>query len=155
MSAESVCLSPNGDDRFAVWYQVECDSAWGTTRLRARLIGDSSKDIDVSCKGGMWSGKDGPISELDGCTDVDISVTPFTNTLPIKRLQLSIGQVADIKVAYLKVPDFELVADPQRYTRIATNLYKFESVDTDFVAEIEVDQNDLVATYPGLFLRIL
>lgn len=152
--AEAVCLSPKDMDMFGVWYQVDCDPAWNTTRVRARLIG-GMREIDLRCANGRWTDSDGrEMSELNGCTDVDLSMTPFTNTLPIRRLSLAVGATADIMVVYLKLPDLEICADPQRYTRLTFDRYKFESVDTDFVAEIEVDQDGLVTNYPGLFLRI-
>ena len=37
---------------------------------------------------------------LVGCEYVDISETPFTNTLVIRRLGLTPGESADISVAY-------------------------------------------------------
>ena len=41
---------------------------------------------------GHWqeNGKDRP--DLHGCIDIDIQATPFTNTLPIRRLGLKTGE---------------------------------------------------------------
>ena len=88
--------------------------------------------------------------------DVDITATPFTNTLPIRRLNLSAGQSADITVAYIDVPSLTVTADPQRYTCLEPmRRYRFESLDSDFMREIEVDEHGLVVLYPDLFRRVL
>ena len=47
----------------------------------------------------------------------------------------------------IKFPDLEVQPRPQRYTRIGTNIYRYES-DTGFSAEIVVDDLGLVITYP-------
>jgi hypothetical protein len=48
------------------------------------------------------------------------------------------------------------MSDRQRYTCLEPlRAYRYESLDSDFVREIQVDQNGLVVTYPGLFRRLL
>ena len=48
------------------------------------------------------------------------------------------------------------MTDPQRYTCLAPlKRYRYESIDSDFTREIEVDSRGLVVTYPGLFRRLL
>jgi hypothetical protein len=103
---------------------------------------------------GHWRRADGaPLPELDGCIDPDISMTPFTNTLPIRRLGLGIGDTAEIGVAYVLVPELSLRAAPQRYTRLGDRLWRFESLDSGFTADLTVDAEGLVVDYPGLFRR--
>ncbi|MCL4245981.1 MAG: putative glycolipid-binding domain-containing protein, partial [Candidatus Dadabacteria bacterium] len=87
--------------------------------------------------------------------DVDIFPTPFTNTIPIRRLGLGAGQSADIIVAYIKLPEMSVTSDPQRYTCVMPlKIYRFESLDSDFKCDIEVDEDGLVVSYPGLFRRV-
>jgi len=94
--------------------------------------------------------------QLDGAIDVDLSITPFTNTLPIWRLDLAEGQAADIRAVYVRLPDLTVTIDPQRYTCLQRGRrYRYESLDSDFVREIDIDVHGLVVTYPGLFRRIL
>ena len=50
----------------------------------------------------MWSGTERP-PEYSDCVDVDLSFTPATNTLPIRRLGLDIGEEAEIHVAWLRL----------------------------------------------------
>jgi len=83
-------------------------------------------------------------------------VTPFTNTLPIRRLDLAEGQTADIRVVYVLLPELTITIDPQRYTCLRRGgRYRYESLDSDFVREIDIDTDGLVVTYPGLFRRVV
>ena len=93
---------------------------------------------------------------LDGAIDVDLPLTPFTNTLPICRLKLEAGQSADIDVVYVRLPQFTVVTDPQRYVCLEPlRRFRYESRDSEFVREIEVDSDGLIINYPGLFRRVL
>jgi hypothetical protein len=108
---------------------------------------------------GNWTNEFGnPISELEGCLDVDITATPFTNTLPIRRLGLRSGESAEINVVYVTIPGMKVRVAPQRYTCLeassAGGKYKFESLDSSFTAVITVDADGLVEDYPELFKRV-
>ena len=53
-------------------------------------------------------------------------------------------------------PALTLTTDPQRYTCLEPlKRYRYESIDSDFMREIEVDRRGIVVTYPGLFRRLL
>lgn len=97
---------------------------------------------------GRWRGR----PELDGCLEVDISITPLTNTLPINRLRLGVGESAEIRVAYIDVPQFAVSVMPQRYTRLEERLYRFQS--DGFQADLTVDEQGIIVDYPGLWRRV-
>jgi len=104
---------------------------------------------------GQWTGADGTaLPEFDGCIDIDISATPFTNTLPIRRLILQPWQVERIRVLYIHVPTLEIESWDQRYTGLAPDRVRYESIGSDFMRELVVDDDGLVVTYPGLFHRV-
>jgi hypothetical protein len=90
---------------------------------------------------------------------VDIAVTPFTNTLPIRRLGLAATESAELSVAYFKRTELQAWPDPQRYTCLEKSdeggLYRYLSLDGGFTADLPVDGDGLVVDYPGLFKRIL
>jgi len=134
-------------------YLVEMDAAWKTRRVRVDVKGGGRIEI-LSDGAGHWRRADGTaLPQLDGCIDPDISITPFTNTLAIRRLGLKVGEAADIKVAYVLVPELSLRAAPQCYTRMADRLWRFNSLDSDFTADLTVDADGFVTEYPGLFRR--
>jgi hypothetical protein len=155
ITADSVVLS-GGDELFAARYRVTCDLAWRVRRAEVELIG-AERRLQLSSGGrGHWMDTTGsPLNELDGAIDIDLSISPFTNTLPIRRLDLQPGQAVEIVVAYIRVPELTVTRDPQRYTCIESRRrYRYESLDSDFVREIDTDADGLVVTYPGLFRRI-
>ena len=134
-------------------YSVETDAAWITRRVRVDVKGGAQLDI-VSDGAGHWRHADGAaLPDLDGCIEPDISMTPFTNTLAIRRLGLKAGEAAEIKVAYVLVPELSLRAAPQRYTRLAERRWRFDGLDIDFTADLTVDADGFVVEYPGLFRR--
>ena len=95
------------------------------------------------------------LSKLTGAIDIDLSITLFTNTLPIRRLKLRAGQFAEIVTVYIYMPTLTLTTVPQRYTCLELGKrYWYESLDSDFTRDIEVDGRGLVVTYPGLFHRL-
>lgn len=155
-SADGVVVAAAEDRDFAVRYQIRCDGSWALKYACIEIIGEQRKVEFISDGRGKWTdGFGDPLHALDGAIDLDLSVSPFTNTLPIRRLQLAKGSSAKILAAYLHFPDLAVVADPQRYTCLEPFLrYRYESLDSDFVREIEVDRDGLVLTYPGLFKRL-
>jgi uncharacterized protein len=154
--AEAVVLGMAEERPFAARFRIVCDGAWRVRSAEAGLVGDDQRIALAGDGAGHWrDGAGRPLPELDGAIDVDVSVTPFTNTLPIRRLELRAGQSADLRVAYIRLPECEVTADPQRYVCLEPRRrYRYESLDSDFVREIEVDEDGLVVVYPGLFRRV-
>jgi hypothetical protein len=154
--AEGVTLATVDSRAFAASYRIECDE-WRVKTTYARVIGVDAA-IDLTCDGtGRWRDAGGlHLPDLDEAIDVDLSISPFTNTLPIRRLDLAEGQRADIRAVYVHFPDLSVTIDRQRYTCLKKGRrYRYESVDSDFVRDIETDADGLVVTYPGLFRRVL
>ena len=136
----------------AVRYSVTADRGWATRAVRVATT-ERSLELLGDGRGGWTDGEGRPLPRLDGALDVDISATPLTNTLAIARLGLPVGTSAEIVTAYVAVPELTTAPDPQRYTRLGEHLYRFESLDSDFTREIEVDDDGFVVEYPGLFRR--
>lgn len=147
---EGTVRSARGE--LVVAYRVECDAAWRVRRLEARS--DQAR-ISLSADGaGHWSKAGKPAPQLDGCIDVDIQATPFTNTIPIRRLQLAEGQAQALRVVYVAVPSLAASAVLQTYTCLRTGQgYRYEGYPAGFTADLTVDQDGFVLDYPGLFER--
>ncbi len=65
------------------------------------LLGGDARLSLRSDGAGRWSDDRGrPLPELDGCIDVDISVSPFTNTLPVDAA----GLVLDYPGLFRRLP---------------------------------------------------
>jgi hypothetical protein len=156
-SADGLVIAPADGQHFGVHYQIRCDGAWTLQRACIEIVGEHRRLELISDGRGKWiDGLGNPLPALDGTIDIDFSVSPLTNTLPIRRLQLAKGSSAEIRAAYIHLPDLTAVSDPQRYTCLEPlRRYLYESLDSDFVREIEVDADGLVVKYPGLFKRLL
>jgi hypothetical protein len=134
-------------------YAIACDAGWRTLDVRVQLV--DGRGLVLGCDGaGNWTRDGRPAPELAGTVDVDLSGTPLTNTLPIRRLALRIGDRARIGCAYVDLPSLAVRLDPQRYTRLSERRFHFESPASGFARDIDVDEDGLVVTYPGLFRRV-
>jgi hypothetical protein len=155
--AEAVILGATDHEVFAARYRIVCGKSWRVRKVEIDQIGDGDAVELASDGAGNWvDGSASPLPQLASAIDIDISVTPFTNTLPIRRLGLQVGQSADILTVYIQLPGLTVATDRQRYTCLEPNRrYRYESLDSDFTRDIEVDDHGLVVTYPGLFRRVL
>jgi hypothetical protein len=152
--AEAVIVAP-GDEAFACRYRVALDAAWRTRSVEVAVIGGASRSLTGDGEGRWRDDAGAGLRDLDGAIDIDLAASPFTNTLPIRRLELEEGEARDIETVYFSFPDLAVSRDPQRYTCLEQGrLYRFASRDSDFTRDIEVDRHGLVVTYPGLFRRV-
>lgn len=154
--ADSLVVAVENGTPFRARYTVRCDGDWRVREVRVALLDDVASPLVLLSDGaGHWARPDGTLlPALDGCLDVDITLTPFTNTLPIRRLDLPIGTSRALDMAYIRVPELSIERDPQRYTRLGDRLYRYESRDSDFSADLPLDPDGLVLDYPGLFRRV-
>jgi uncharacterized protein len=140
-----------------VSYRLTCDSQWRVTELITTVTNATSERTLALRRNadGHWHADGGrPLPDLDGCIDVDINRSPLTNTLPIRRLDLAIGESRDLDVVYLSVPELTVRPVRQRYTLLTGDgpVYRYES--GSFSADLPVDGDAIVIDYPGLWRRI-
>jgi hypothetical protein len=114
-------------------YAITCDEKWVTQRTRP---------IDVD------------LTSLDGLIDIDLNFSPSTNTLPIRRLNLEIGQSAEVTAAWLRFPSFALQPLEQEYTRTGEETYRYRNRVSGFTAELRVSAHGLVIEYGDLWTAI-
>jgi hypothetical protein len=151
IEARSVVISAEHDRAWT--YRILCDANWHALSLSlAEVDGDARLELEGDGHG-AWSSMGRPVPELEGAVDLDLTITPFTNTLPIRRLPVDIGQTAEIVTAYVDFPGLTLRPDPQRYTRLSATIYHFEALDSDFEQDITIDADGFVVDYPTLFAR--
>ena len=87
---------------YKVDYQIKTNANWETVFLEINSRHNNHlQTIRFEGDGkGNWTRDGQKASPFTGCIDVDIAVTPFTNTLPIRRLTLRENQSQEIKVIY-------------------------------------------------------
>jgi hypothetical protein len=165
ISADGAIISPGEGAVFRARYQLTCDGDWNVRAVRVTTSHPAAKALHLHADGaGRWSSAAGEaLPALDGCTDVDFAATPFTNTLPIRRLRLQPGETAEIAVVYIDAPSLEVTAVRQRYTCLSGDAdgarYRFEALPwaalpEGFAGELTVDADGLALEYPPLFRRV-
>lgn len=98
---------------------------------------------------GRWGEMNGAHrTELDGCYDVLLACTPFTHTLPVRRLPLLDGHTADVPVATVDVETLEVLAEPRRLTRLDSVTWRFDD------EQFKVDDHGLPMDLPGRYRRV-
>jgi hypothetical protein len=135
-------------------YEIVCERDW-TFRTLHLEAATGERALDLESDGaGQWTVDGERRSDLEECIDIDLSGSPFTNSLPIRRLDLAIDDEADLVMAHVDFEELTVLPDDQRYTRLDEDLYRYESLDSDFVRELTVDAAGFVVEYPGLFERV-
>ena len=136
-------------------YNIRTNKNWETLFFHLKYeIDNEEGTISLHSDGkGNWINDGMPVKEFEDCIDIDIPLTPFTNTLPINRLKLHGNDDRQIRVLYLDILARKTKPVLQRYQRLGEYKYKYENVPNDFEAVIEVDESGLVVNYPGLFVR--
>ena len=137
-------------------YQIRIDSNWAVKEVEIKSgLGERDKIALKSDTKGFWyDADDQELTALKGCIDIDISITPFTNTLPIKRLGKILEQRTNISVLYFDIPNWEFKKVEQYYTKRTDNLYRYEGVFRNFMADLPIDGFGFITTYPTLFKRM-
>ena len=127
-------------------YRVECDEAWQTQlALVHGFVGPREIEIEIVATKGRWTMNGKHVEAVEGCVDVDLNFSPSTNLLPIRRLNLTVGDEKTVRAAWLRFPTFTLEPLEQTYRRTAERTYQYRSAS--FTAEITVNEAGLVLQY--------
>lgn len=129
-------------------YLIECDADWNTTFATVDgWVGDEIVEIEISVEDGVWTMNGEHVASVESATDIDLNFSPVTNTLPIRRLKLKVGETRTVKAAWLRFPSFQLEPLEQTYTRVDGQTVRYETA-SGFAATLTVDDDGLVTHYP-------
>ncbi len=134
-------------------YVVICDAGWHTVSGRvAGWVGTKIVEIELSVDDARrWRLNGTECPDVADCVDLDLSFSPSTNLLPIRRLSLAIGQEAEVRAAWLRFPSFTLELLTQLYRRIDVATYRYESAGGRFSTELQVNAVGFVTRYPAFW----
>lgn len=130
----------------AVSYEIVADRRWVTRRVRVRLDSEPRRTLELDHDGrGAWlvNGENRP--DLSTCLDVDLGISPSTNTLPIRRLALEVGAAEALDAAWVRFPDLTVDVLSQRYERRGESVYRYSS--DSFQRDLDVDERGVVRHY--------
>jgi hypothetical protein len=146
---------------WAVRYAITVDGTWHARE--ATIVGqvaDGVREVLLRSTGeGRWEVNGRRRPELDGCLDVDLESSACTNTLPVHRLGLDIGDRARAPAAYVRASDLAVTRLEQEYRRIDNDgqmhRYWYSAPAFDFECELVFDASGLTFAYPGIACRVL
>jgi hypothetical protein len=140
-----------------VIYRVRADSDSLTGTVRIQLLSHSGpRYLRLSRNPqGQWHANGTERPDLVDATDVDIGVTPSTNTLPIRRFHLAVGASRDLVAAWIRFPELSVIPVRQRYTRVTKDQYLYESLDSGYQAKLTVQNDGLVVHYADIWRALI
>jgi uncharacterized protein len=145
---QGVAVLPLGDAPCRIDYHVLVDRAWLPLSTEATITTPEGVQVMalVSDGAGRWTFNGEPVATLNGCRDLDLGWTPATNTIPIRRLDLQVGEQATIAAGWIRFPELDVVRSDQQYERLAADHWRYRSGPYDF--ELVTDPaSGLVLTY--------
>ena len=141
--------------RAQLTYVIECERDWRTRR--AVVTGSAAGApilFEFAADGeGHWTLNGVPLPMVEGALDIDLGFTPATNLLPIRRLDLAVGERADVRTAWVRFPELRVETLEQSYQREAARVFRYDAlVDGEwFQARLDTDEFGRVLLYEGLW----
>ena len=142
---------------YRVDYELTTAERFVTERLSAwaRTAGGERGLELARARDGAWTVDGQRRPDLEGALDCDLGYCPLTNTMPVLRERLRDGRgPRDLVMAWVSVPDLTVHRSAQRYEPIDAHSVRYVSLDGDFRAELELDDDGLVVRYPRLAERL-
>ena len=157
---------------FRVDYRLEAPERFVTRELeltataegwRRRLVlrhdgtGGWSAEVedDGRVQGGAW---DGELPDLSAARDIDLENSPLTNTMPILREGFREGGSGEFTMAFVLMPTLRVDASRQGYEHVRrdgnVSVVRYLSLESDFRADLELDEDGLLVFYPRLARRV-
>ena len=160
-------------------YELRTDPSWVTSRFEVSAEGAGwARAVRLELAAGRWRATTSEQGNLDaaltaaghagaglpgtedpdllyGAFDVDLSGSPLTNALPIRRLDLvkaEPGVAHRLSVVWVLLPSLEVVQADQIYTPLGDGRIRYAS--ETFSADLVVDDDGFVRDYPGLAGRV-
>ncbi len=140
-----------GAEGFGLRYRWELDASWRTRRLRIDRTDAIEKSLLIERIGDTGWQIDGEVRpDLAGCHEVDVSATPFCNTLAIRRLGEAGGEMLAL---FVDAPALTCQPSRQRYEPLGHRAWRYidKGVSDGFTARLDLDEDGLVAKYQHLF----
>lgn len=140
-------------------FSVVVDARWQTRSCFVEVLGGDGLDrVTLTADAlGHWTLDGRDWTELEGCHDVDVSVSPLTNTLLVRRLGLEVGEERSVDVAWLDVPSLAVARVSQTYRREPDGPHGAQYVYADPTYgsfTVTVDPLGVLREYQGLFARV-
>jgi uncharacterized protein len=136
-------------------YVIDCHPDWRTRRaeITGQAGGAPARFELVADGSGYWTLNGAPLPAVEGALDIDLGFTPATNLLPIRRLDLRIGERADVRTAWLRFPKLRVEPLEQSYFREKARVFRYVALvdGRRFEARLDTDEHGRVLVYEDLW----
>lgn len=145
---------------WSVRYDITLDPNWHTRHAQVWSLsstGERQATLETDGSGG-WQVNGSPRPDLEGCLDVDMESSACTNTIPIHRMRLGVGEQAEAPAAYVRALDLAVERLEQCYVRLDNaedvhHRYDYSAPVFNFACRLIYDESGLVLEYPGIASR--
>jgi len=131
-------------------YVVRLGEGWQT--LSADLAGSHEGrgvQARITRENGVWRVNDAAQEGLENATDLDLSFTPATHLMPLRRLFASAGETLDAPAAWLRYPAARLEPLDRSYTRTGLeDVIAYAARQSGLATRLTVDRSGFVAFCP-------
>lgn len=142
---------------FRLDYEWHLDSNWRTRSLAIDCFNEQGyKLLRLERAPGGWLVNGARRGDLDGVEEPDLSVTPFCNSLPIRRTPEAKGASLTVETAFIDGAEMTIGRSRQRYDRLGPRRLRYVDLGLHcgFEAELLVDDAGMVIRYENLFDRL-
>lgn len=155
MEVNGTVLLVDKDQPHHVTYDLKLGMDWKTKKVKIYQVGNADPFVVQAEKEDKWYVNGIYDENLDGATNIDMTISPLSNMLPINRVSWNTGERRTFKMVYIDVLKQEVKPLLQVYTYLGdTNEHRiFQYRCRDFETAIVVDHDGWVVEYPGAFLR--
>jgi uncharacterized protein len=149
-----ICVEDGG---FRLDHEWELTPDWRAVSLWVERLGvDGRRALALEREGSGWRVNGQRRPDLEGVDEPDLSVTPFCNTLPMRRILGSQNASIIVDTAYVNGKDLTVTRSRQRYENQGRNRIRYVDLGLfpGFEADLQVDDLALVLHYQHLFERV-
>ncbi|OJU17988.1 MULTISPECIES: putative glycolipid-binding domain-containing protein [unclassified Sphingomonas] len=145
------------DGGFQIDHLWSLDADWSAQAVTVSRSGaGGAKAVHLERSGEDWL-VDGIVrADLIGAEEPDLSVTPFCNTLPVRRLLKGSSDTITLDIVYIDGATLEVTRSRQAYDQIAAGRVRYRDLGlfAGFEAMLDVDRDGIVCRYEGLFEQV-
>jgi uncharacterized protein len=138
--------------------EVNSNAPGWRRNLLLRRDGSGTWTAEVEDEGVVPWPWDGDMEGLAEARDIDIQNSPLTNTMPILREGFQEGGSGEFLMAFVLTPTLRVEASRQGYEHLrktdSGSVVRYLSLDSDFRADLELDDAGLLVFYPRLARRV-
>ena len=142
----------HGEGPACLAYCVDVDGAWTTKRGTIRgFVGERAVDHDIRRDEGAWRLDGVAVGGLERLIDLDLSFTPATNVLQLRRAAPRLGRRIRLPAAWFNLDVGTLTELPQTYERVGETTYRYAAPSVPYEGSLEVSESGFIELYPSLW----